>query len=92
MRYVELIAEIAGVALKNARLYREKTQLSFALAAERRRLFEVVEELPDGVVVFSGDRATPTAGPGRRWGWGRRWFLKTFPQPWNPLWKEGGWR
>jgi len=43
--YLELLAGVAGVALKNA-------QLSAALAAERRRLAQVLEELPDGVVVL----------------------------------------
>ncbi|WP_234553822.1 ATP-binding protein [Thermus caliditerrae] len=56
VRYVELLTGVAGVALRNAQLYREKTQLSLALAAERRRLSQVLEELPDGVVVFFGDR------------------------------------
>ncbi|MCH1928092.1 hypothetical protein L6232_25175, partial [Shewanella sp. C31] len=32
VRYVERLAEVAGVALKNAQLYREKTQLSLAPA------------------------------------------------------------
>ncbi|MCX7849967.1 ATP-binding protein [Thermus sp.] len=56
VRYVELLSGVAGVALRNAQLYREKTQLSLALAAERRRLSQVLEELPDGVVVLFGDR------------------------------------
>lgn len=54
MRYVELLSGVAGVVLRNAQLYREKKELSLALAAERGRLFQVLEELPDGVVVLFG--------------------------------------
>lgn len=54
VRYVELLTGVAGVALRNAQLYREKKELSLALAAERGRLFQVLEELPDGVVVLFG--------------------------------------
>lgn len=56
VEYVELLAGVAGVALRNAQLYRERTALSLALAAERKRLSEVLEELPDGVVVLLGER------------------------------------
>ncbi|MDM7324113.1 MAG: GAF domain-containing protein, partial [Thermus sp.] len=89
VRYVELIAEIAGVALKNARLYREKTQLSFALAAERRRLFEVVEELPDGVVVFSGDRGYANSRAREALGVGQEMVLEDLPAALEPA-LEGG--
>ncbi|MFN3179904.1 MAG: PAS domain S-box protein, partial [Thermus sp.] len=56
VRYVELLTGVAGVALRNAQLYREKKELSLALASERGRLFQVLEELPDGVVVLFGSQ------------------------------------
>ncbi|GAB5601691.1 ATP-binding protein [Thermus sp. FJN-A] len=56
VRYLELLAGAAGVAFRNAELYREKTRLSLALAAERARLSQVLEELPDGVVVLFGEQ------------------------------------
>ncbi|AFV76536.1 PAS domain S-box [Thermus oshimai JL-2] len=61
VRYLELLAGVAGVALRNAQLYREKTALSLALASERKRLSEVLEELPDGVVVLFGERGFANA-------------------------------
>jgi PAS domain S-box-containing protein len=56
LRYVELLAQAAGVAYRNAELFREKKALSLALAAERERLSQILEELPDGVVVLFGER------------------------------------
>ncbi len=56
LRYVELLAQAAGVAYRNAELFRDKKELSLALAAERERLSQVLEELPDGVVVLFGER------------------------------------
>ncbi|MER3425968.1 MAG: PAS domain-containing sensor histidine kinase [Thermoleophilia bacterium] len=55
LKYVELLARMAGVALRNAQAYRERTELSLALAAERRRLAGILEEMPDGVVVLLGE-------------------------------------
>ncbi len=55
VRYAELLAGVAGVVLQGAYLYREKTELSLALAAERRSLASLLEELPDGVLVLKGE-------------------------------------
>lgn len=55
VRYAELLAGVAGVVLQGAYLFREKTELSLALAAERRSLAAILEELPDGVLILKGE-------------------------------------
>ncbi len=67
VRYLELLAGAAGVAFRNAELYRERTRLSLALAAERTRLSQVLEEFPDGVVVLFGERGFANGRAGRPW-------------------------
>ncbi|TBH20957.1 ATP-binding protein [Thermus thermamylovorans] len=89
VRYVELLTGVAGVALKNAQLYRERTQLSLALAAERRRLSEVLEELPDGVVVLFGDRGFANGRARGALGLGAEVGLEDLPGALGPA-LEGG--
>ncbi|GAA6754562.1 ATP-binding protein [Thermus thalpophilus] len=87
--YVELLAGVAGVALKNAKLYREKTQLSLALAAERRRLSQVLEDLPDGVVVLFGERGFANPRAQEALGLGPEVALEDLPAALGPA-LEGG--
>ncbi|WP_234503945.1 MULTISPECIES: ATP-binding protein [Thermus] len=87
--YVELLAGVAGVALKNAKLYREKTQLSLALAAERKRLSQVLEDLPDGVVVLFGDRGFANPRAREALGLGPEVALEDLPTALGPA-LEGG--
>jgi PAS domain S-box-containing protein len=89
MRYVELLSGVAGVALRNAQLYREKTQLSLALAAERKRLSQVLEELPDGVVVLFGDRGFANGRAREALGLGAEVLLEDLPGVLGPA-LEGG--
>lgn len=89
VRYVELLSGVAGVALRNAQLYREKTQLSLALAAERKRLSEVLEELPDGVVVLFGDRGFANGRARGALGLGAEVALEDLPRSLSPA-LEGG--
>ncbi len=89
LRYVELLAGAAGVAFRNAELFREKTQLSLALAAERERLSEVLEELPDGVVVLFDERGFANGRAREILGLGLEVALEDLPAALAPA-LEGG--
>ncbi|WP_038056833.1 ATP-binding protein [Thermus amyloliquefaciens] len=89
VRYVELLAGVAGVALRNSQLYREKTQLSLALAAERKRLSEILEELPDGVVVLFGEQGYANSRAREALGLRREMALEDLPASLGPA-LEGG--
>lgn len=54
--YVQLLCNTAGVAIKNARVYAEQARLSEALALERSKLTEALEQMGDGVIVLEEDR------------------------------------
>lgn len=90
--YLELLAGIVAVALKNAQLYRERGRLSLALAAERGRLVRILEELPDGVVVLLGEEGFANRRAGRSWAWGNGWSSPTCPPSWGRPWKGDGWK
>ncbi|MGC8903883.1 ATP-binding protein [Thermus sp.] len=89
VRHLELAVSAAGVALQNARLFREKTRLSLALAAERERLTQVLEELPDGVVVLFGERGFANARAREALGLGPEVALEDLPAALAPA-LEGG--
>ncbi|GGM93614.1 sensor histidine kinase [Thermus composti] len=89
VRYAELLAGVAGVALRNAHLYREKTQLSSALAAERARLSALLEELPDGVVILEGEKGVANARAREILGSGPEIQAKALPPSLAPA-LEGG--
>ncbi|SDE70102.1 PAS/PAC sensor signal transduction histidine kinase [Thermus arciformis] len=89
VRYLELLAGAAGVAFRNAELYREKTRLSLALAAERTRLSQVLEELPDGVVVLFGERGFANGRAREALGLGAEVALEDLPAALAPA-LEGG--
>ncbi|AEV15775.1 Multi-sensor signal transduction histidine kinase [Thermus sp. CCB_US3_UF1] len=58
LRYVDALARVAGVALKNAYAHQELFELSEALARERERLARALEDLPVAVVVLEEERYT----------------------------------
>lgn len=87
--YLELLAGIVAVALKNAQLYRERGRLSLALAAERGRLVRIPEELPDGVVVLLGEEGFANRRAREILGLGERVVLSHLPAQLGPA-LEGG--